>query len=179
MAPAIPCKRMKSKHPSVVKANAKRKIGDEKEFKALYGCKVESHESTRQRAESLVQDTCRSKFGKRIYFCDTLQLTRCTSLFRMQKPQWTMNGKNSRQFQHGTCEKVKSKRRSFWKNKETKRKSICFIDGHVSHQKCGVRTPITEVHRQSRAPGGKRRLWSLRSFSYVCSFIGNKGCFFH
>ena len=44
---------------------------------------------------------------------------------------------------------------------------LCFIDGHVSPQQCGVRTKITVVQRQSRAPGGhcKRRLWSLCSFS--------------
>ena len=53
MAPAMQCKRTDKQHPSIVKANAKPKIGNEKTFKTMYGCKVESHESTRQRAESL------------------------------------------------------------------------------------------------------------------------------
>ena len=63
MVPAMPCKRDKKhssivkenvEHSSIVKANALPKIGNEKEFKTtVYGRMVESHESTRQRAESL------------------------------------------------------------------------------------------------------------------------------
>ena len=48
MAPAMPCKT-----PSIVKTSAKPKIGNEKEFKTMYDCVVESLESTGQRAESL------------------------------------------------------------------------------------------------------------------------------
>ena len=51
MAPAMPCKRMV--HPSITNVMAKPKIGDEKRSKTMYGWKVESPESTRQRAESL------------------------------------------------------------------------------------------------------------------------------
>ena len=57
MAPAMPCKMMDKQHPSIAKANAKPKVGEEKEFKTMYGCLVESHESTRQRAESLQSKT--------------------------------------------------------------------------------------------------------------------------
>ena len=65
------------------------------------------------------------------YFDDTLQFYQCTNLFwchkrrrfRMQELLWTRNGKSSRQFQHGTCEKSKTKRRLFCKHKETKRMS--------------------------------------------------------
>ena len=53
MAPAMPCKRQ----PSIAKANGKAKICNEKEFKTMYGCMVESHESTRQRAEFLQSKT--------------------------------------------------------------------------------------------------------------------------
>ena len=49
MAPAMPCKRMV--HPSITKVMQSN--GKEMEFKTLYGYIVESHESTRQRAESL------------------------------------------------------------------------------------------------------------------------------
>ena len=52
MAPAMPWKRDKQ-HSSIVKENVEQKNGHEKEFKTMYGCIVESHESTRQRAESL------------------------------------------------------------------------------------------------------------------------------
>ena len=30
---------------------------------------------------------------------------------------------------------------------------LCYTDGHMSPQKCGVRAQIAEVRRQSRAPG--------------------------
>ena len=52
MAPAMSCKRMDRQHPSIVKANAEQKKSHEKEFKTVYGCIVESHKSSRQRAES-------------------------------------------------------------------------------------------------------------------------------
>ena len=52
MAPAMPCKRDKQQS-SIVKTNVEQNHGHEKEFKTMYGCIVESHESTRQRAESL------------------------------------------------------------------------------------------------------------------------------
>ena len=52
MAPAMPCKRDKQ-HSSIVKENVEQKHGHEKECKTMYGCMVESHDSTRQRADSL------------------------------------------------------------------------------------------------------------------------------
>ena len=45
----MPCER----HPRIVKTSAKPNIGYEKEFKTVYGCIVESHESTRQRTETV------------------------------------------------------------------------------------------------------------------------------
>ena len=48
VAPAMPCKRQKS----ITKVVAKVEIGSEKNSKIVYGCTVESHQSTRQRAES-------------------------------------------------------------------------------------------------------------------------------
>ena len=49
MAPAMPCQRLPS---SITKVVAKPEIGSEKSSKTVYGYTVESHESTRQRAES-------------------------------------------------------------------------------------------------------------------------------
>ena len=43
-APAMPCKRMDKQHPSITKVMQNN--GKEKEFKTMYGCMVESHEST-------------------------------------------------------------------------------------------------------------------------------------
>ena len=52
--------------------------------------------------------------------------------FWMQKPQWTRNGKSSRQFQRETWEKSRAKRRLFWKHKKTEQESpLCDIDGHT------------------------------------------------
>ena len=50
MAAAMPCKRMI--HTSTTKVAAKQEIASQKIPKTIYGWKVESHESTRQRVES-------------------------------------------------------------------------------------------------------------------------------
>ena len=48
MPPTMPCQRMV--HPSITKVMQNN--GNEKEFKTMYGRRVESRESTRQRLES-------------------------------------------------------------------------------------------------------------------------------
>ena len=48
MAPVIPC----NGQPSITKVVPKPEIESEKNFRTMYSCIVESHESTRQRAES-------------------------------------------------------------------------------------------------------------------------------
>ena len=54
MAPAMPCK---ENGEATLKCQAtlskESKIGSDKEFRTMYACMVESHQSTRQRAESL------------------------------------------------------------------------------------------------------------------------------
>ncbi len=51
-------------------------------------------------------------------------------------------------------------------DKKKKESPLCHTDGRMSFQECGVRTKITKIQRQSRAPWWhcKRRLWGLRSF---------------
>ena len=49
----MPCEKMDDQHICLAKVKAEPKNGKEKELKTMYGCFVESHESTRQRAESL------------------------------------------------------------------------------------------------------------------------------
>ena len=61
----MPCKRMDRQHPGIVKANAEPKIGNEKEFKTVNGCIVKSHESTRQRPESLQTKTHKDRIAGR------------------------------------------------------------------------------------------------------------------
>ena len=53
MTPAMPCKKMDNQHNCLTKVKAVPKNGKGKELKTMYGRKVESHESTRQRPESL------------------------------------------------------------------------------------------------------------------------------
>ena len=62
----MPCKRMGKQHPSATKVMQNN--GKDKEFKTMKGCKVESHESTRQRAESLQSETHEDRIAKRIDF---------------------------------------------------------------------------------------------------------------
>ena len=52
MAAAMSCER-DQQFSGIVKTDVEPKIGNEREFKTVHGCIVESHESTRQRAESL------------------------------------------------------------------------------------------------------------------------------
>ena len=54
-------------------------------------------------------------------------------------------------------ETIPARRRLFWKHKETKKKVHFATDGHMSPQKWGVGTKITEIQRQSRPPRGP--LW--------------------
>ena len=53
--------------------------------------------------------------------------------------------------------------------RDNKKVPFASSDGHVSPQKFGVRTQITEVWRQRPAPGTqcKRRLWSVRSIYWT------------
>ena len=55
VAPALPCNRKEKQHSSFRQLKAESQISNGKEFKSMYGCMVESHESTRQRAESSQQ----------------------------------------------------------------------------------------------------------------------------
>ena len=58
----------------------------------------------------------------------------------------------STQYQLGSWVKCRAKRRLFWKHKETKKDSpLCYTDGHLSSQKCGVGTKAPKIRRTSRA----------------------------
>ena len=93
--------------------------------KKKHACIVESHESTRQRAESSLttnhEDHIASKTKN---FFDPLQF--CAQVYsdatsdensRCKKLPWPRNAKSSRQTQHGIWKKSRAKRRLFWKHK--------------------------------------------------------------
>ena len=127
MAPAMPCKRAPS---SITIVAAKPEIVSEKNSKRVYGCIVESHESTRQRAES-----SQSKIHEdRVAGKGFTSMTHKNLVHRVhpdatsdedpkRKSRRGQGMESSRQFQHGIWKTSRAKRRLFWKHKETKRKS--------------------------------------------------------
>ena len=80
VAPAMPCKRMDTQHPSIVKATAKSRIGNVKEIQTMCDCIVESHASTRQRAEFLQSKIHEDRNAVNVAFSIWY-----TSLFRCHK----------------------------------------------------------------------------------------------
>ena len=136
----------------------------------MFGCFVESHESTRQRAESVqskIQDdhiagkwfTSMSHYNLVHKFIPMPQAMKIPDAKAAVDKEW---------IKHETIpawplDKVKSKEEACPGGTERQKESpLCFIDGLTSPQKCGV---ISAVQRKSRAPKGhcKRRLWSLCS----------------
>ena len=61
--------------------------------------------------------------------------------FRCKSSSGQRNGRSSKRFQPGS---LTSEEQTGQSDKK-KVHSLCFIDGHLSSQKCGVRTKITEV----------------------------------
>ena len=154
VAPATPCKRQ----PSITKVVAKPEFGSEKNSKTVYGCLVESHESTRQRAESsqskIVKITLQEKDLLRCLFPVWYTgSSRCQKRwkFRVQKPLWK-KWKKLETIPAWNLDSQEQKGGYSGSSKRQKESPLCYIDGHLSPQKRGVGTKITEVQRQSRAP---------------------------
>ena len=130
MAPAMPCERPPN---SITKVTAKRKIASEKNSKTVYGCIVDSHESTRQTS---------GIFSTPQIMKITLQVEGCTSMSHynlahkfIPMPQAMKIPDAKSRSGHGMekvrddpsiefGQKSRAERRLFWKHKETKRKSI-------------------------------------------------------
>ena len=99
--------------------------------------------------------------------------------FQMQKQQWTKNGKSSRRSQAWSLEEVESKKEVILEAQRRQKESpLCHTDGHVSSQERGVRTQITKIQWQRRAPWWycKRWLWSVRSFYWTGLVCVPKDC---
>ena len=79
MAPAMPCKRMI--HHSITNVMAQPKIGSVKELKTMYDCVVDTHESTRQRAESLQSKNHEDHIAGKGFTSMTQHKFWCTNLF--------------------------------------------------------------------------------------------------
>ena len=111
----------------------------------MYDCVVESHESIRHRAESLQSKNHEDHIAGKGF-------TSMTHYNLVQKfipmPQ-TMN-------EDSGCKSCRGQGMEEGHSRSTKRSNespLCYTDGHLSSQKCGVRTKIEKIQRQSRAPG--------------------------
>ena len=165
MAPAMPCKRQ----TSIAKANAKPKIGDEKESRTMYGCKVESHASTRQRAEFLQSKIHEDRIAGKGF----ISMTHCNLVHKFILMPQSMNIPNAKVAVDKGWNKLETtpawilvKVKSILEAPRDKKKVNFATLMDICHLKqCGVGTKITEVQRQSRVPGGhcNRRPWSPRS----------------
>ena len=163
MAPAMPCKRMDKQLPSIT--NVMQDNDKAKEFKTMYGCMVECHESTRQRAESLQSEIALLGLTSMTLKEWLPQAMKILDAKAAVDKEW----KKLETIPAWNLENVKSKGSCSGSTKRQKEGPLCFIDGHMPPQKCGVKTQIAELQRQNRAPGGhcKRRLWCLCSFSWT------------
>ena len=115
---------------SITTVTAMSEIASGKNSKTVHGCMVESHESTRQRAESSQPKNQRDHIaGKRftsMSHCDLVQkFIPMPQVMKNsgKKPQWTKSGKNSRQFKFGTWEKSRAKKEVILEAQRSKRKS--------------------------------------------------------
>ena len=126
MAPAMPCKR----HSSIVKTRAKPKIGNEKEFKTMYDCIVESHESTRQRAESLQSTNHEDHIAGKGF----APMTHYNLVHKFIPMPQAMKIPDAKTAVDKECKKLetipawdldksRARRRLFWKHKEKKKRS--------------------------------------------------------
>ena len=126
MAASMPCKR--KAQTSTTKVVAKHEIASQKIPKTIYGCIVESHESTRQRVESSLPTKHKDHIAGKVFtsvthynlvhkFIPMPQAMRILGAIA----QWTRNGKSSRQSQHGNWSWSRARRRLFSKHKRVKK----------------------------------------------------------
>ena len=107
----------------------------------------EGHESTRQRLEIFsAQKSWRPHFKAKdiLEWPTTISFI---SLFRWRKLQWTRIGRRLRQFCLAVGKGQKHAGGYSWSTKRRKDSPLCFIDGYLSSQECGVRTTISAVLR--------------------------------
>ena len=122
----------------------------------MYDCKVESHESTRQRAASSQSKNHDDHIASKRF----TSMTHYNLVHKfIPMPQAVKIPDAKAAVDKGIWKKSRARIKLFWKQKKIE-SPLCYIVGHMSPQKCGVRTQITEVQRQNRAPGGhcKKRL---------------------
>ena len=131
-----------------------------KEVQKTYGCTVETHEFTRQRAESLQstnhEDHIASKrFTSMTHYNFVRKLIPMPQAMKIPDAQAAVDKewKKLETIPAWDLKKVKSKKEVFLEAQRDKKKVRFATLIDICHlKKCGVRTQIADVQRQSRAP---------------------------
>ena len=145
MVPVMPCKRMV--HTGTTKVVAKQEVASQKIPKTIYGCIVESHESTGQRMESSVPTKHEDRIvGKGFTSTPYSLVPKFIPLPQAMKIPGAKAAVNKKWKKLETIpawqlDKVKEPKEGYFgSTKRQKESPLCYIDGHLSSQKCWVWT---------------------------------------
>ena len=175
-----PCHAKERQHSSLRQLRAGLKIGNGKEFKTMYGCMVESHESTRQWAESLqpkimkialqVKDLLRLNQYHLVHkFIPMPQGMRIPDAKSAVDKEW----KKLETSHAWNLKKIKGNKEVILDAQKRRKESpLCFTDGDMSPHKRGVGTKITNVQRQSRTL--EPRIFFVEQGSSACQMTAAK-----
>ena len=139
MAADMPCKTEAQTGTTIV--TGKQESVSQKIPKTIYGCRVESHESTRQKSGIFcTYETQRSHCRQRFYFDDPLQFcAQIESYASSNEDSGCKSGqgmeKSSRQFQHGNWKNQEQEGGYSRSTKRQKESPLCYTDGHMCHLK--------------------------------------------
>ena len=89
--------------------------------------------------------------------------TRWVITISVQKQQWTMHGRSSNSCRYGKWPRHRPKKVILEAQKRAEKSQSCHADGHLSSQKCLVRTEVSKVQRPGCTPKWhiERRFWRL------------------
>ena len=159
MDAAVPCKKWTKKLCSFQETEAKScefiKIP-----KTKHACIVEAHESTRQRLESSLPKDHEDHIAGKGYY----SMTHYNLVHKFNPMPQAMKNPDAKAavdkewrkletIAASQLDKVKNKKEIVLEaQRGTNKSPLWYIDGHLSPQKCGVRTKIAEVQRSNRTP---------------------------
>ena len=159
MDAAMPCKR-RAKHSSGLQATVARPNSSSKVPKTRYACKVEYHASKRQRLEPYLpkyhEDHIAGKgFNSMNHdilvrkFIPMAQVAKIPDAKAAVDKEWN----KLETISAWQLNKVKSKKEVIQEAQERQMESpLCYFDGHMSSQECGVRTDVSKIQGSSRTP---------------------------
>ena len=147
-----------------------------KKKKTKYACTVEAHESTRKPLESTLpkdheDHIAEKRFNPLSHYNWVRKFVPMHRAMRNPDAKAAVDKEWEKLDTIPAWQLVKFKIRKeviLEAQKENKNSPFCFIGGHLSSQTCGVRTEISEVQRQNRAP----RWHCERRFRLVCRIHG-------